>query len=84
MKDLIVRMRGAPPAAGQPSMVRCRQEVWRLEASPQGSRRVRRTIALIDIDRKTGEQVRAGGEVKYYSLGAGETLEGIFDENSAL
>ena len=84
MKDLIVRMRGASsPAWTSPAgTVKCRQEVWRLEASDKG-RRVRRSITLIDTDPKTGDQIRSGGEVKYYSVGAGDTLEGVFDEYAA-
>jgi hypothetical protein len=84
MKDVIVRMRGAPPPAGHSGTVRCRQEVWRPESSPQGPRQVKRTITLIDIDTKTGNQVHAGGESKYYSLGTGETLESVFDQYSSL
>jgi hypothetical protein len=79
MKDLIVRLRGSQSPAGS---VKCRQEVWRLEASDKG-RRVRRSIALIDTDPKTGDQLRAGGDVKYYPVGAGDTLESIFDEYAA-
>lgn len=83
MKDVIVRMRGTHSPAAPDGTVRCRQEVWRLEGSVKNMRRVKRTIDVVDIERKTGIQTRASREMKYYPAGPGETLEGVFDENAA-
>jgi len=44
---------------------------------------VKRTVDSIDIEPKTGNQVRAGREVKYYPVGAADSLESIYDENAA-
>ena len=83
MNDVIVRMRGTHSPAAPDGTVRCRQEVWRLEGSVKNMRRVKRTIDVVDIERKTGIQTRASREMKYYPAGPGETLEGVFDENAA-
>ena len=84
MKDVIVRLRGTrSPGAGD-GTVRCRQEVWRIDGSSvRNLRRVKRTVDSIDIEPKTGNQVRAGREVKYYPVGAADSLESIYDENAA-
>jgi hypothetical protein len=84
MKDVIVRMRGSRPPSGEHAgTVRCRQEVWRIETSAHSAPQVKRTIALIDIEPKTGNQIRASGEVRYYPVRAGDSLESIYDENAA-
>jgi hypothetical protein len=63
--------------------VRYRQEVWRLEGSVQRTRQVTRTIVLVDINSKSGSQIPATRELKYYAIEAGDTLEEIYDENAA-
>ena len=75
--DVVVRIRGAgSSAAGRTA--RCRQEIWVLSG-----REVKRTISLIDIDTNTGNQICANREVRVYPVRAGDTLESIYDENSA-
>jgi hypothetical protein len=83
MKDVIVRMRTVGSSAEHGGTVRCRQEVWRLEVSTRAARQVKRSIAVIDIESKTGNQIRVGTEVRYYRVGAGDTLESVYDENAA-
>jgi hypothetical protein len=79
-KDVIVRIRRQESAAGT---VRCRQETWGFSASVRGAREVKRTIVSIDIDPKSGSQIPAGREVKYYRIDPGEVLEEIYDQNAA-
>jgi hypothetical protein len=80
-KDVIVRIRRLGGSAD--GTVRLRQEVWRIDASAQGVRQVKRTIVVVEIDSKSGSQIPTGREVKYYQLDVGDTLEGIYDENAA-
>jgi hypothetical protein len=80
-KDVIVRIR--PLGGSADGAVRLRQEVWRIEASAQGVRQVKRTIVVVEINSKSGSQIPTGREVKYYQLDAGDTLEEIYDENAA-
>jgi hypothetical protein len=82
-KDVIVRIRGAGNSAAASDIVKCRQEVWRVEGWRGTGRRVRRTIVLVDIEPKSGAQLPASNEVKYYPIDPGETLEQIYDENAA-
>jgi hypothetical protein len=82
-KDFILRMRGVSSTAEHGGAVRCRQEIWRIEGSASGGRRVKRTIFFIDIESSTGNQIPAGREVRYYPVGADDTLESIYDENAA-
>ena len=49
----------------------------------QGTRQVKRTIAFVDIEPNTGTQISSGLQSKYYRIGPGDTLEGIYDENAA-
>jgi hypothetical protein len=81
MKDMIVRLRGA--SGEHPGTAHCRQELWRMDISKKGAREVRRSISLIDIDTVTGNQIRISEDVTRYPLGVGDTLESIYDENSA-
>lgn len=83
MKDAIVRIRGVGAPAEPDGTIRCRQEIWRLAASLRGGRQVKRTIVFIDLGPKTGSQIPASREVKYYRIDAGENLENIYDENAA-
>jgi hypothetical protein len=75
-KDFIVRIRRMGP-------VTLKQEVWRIEGSPQGFREVKRTIVAVEIESKSGSQVPLKREVKYYPLDPGDSLEEIYDENAA-
>lgn len=75
-KDFIVRIRRMGPGM-------LKQEVWRIEGSPQGFRQVRRSIVTVEIQSKSGSQVPLGREVKYYPLDPGDSLEEIYDENAA-
>jgi hypothetical protein len=83
LKDAIVRIRRSGTGADPAGPVRFRQEVWRLEGSPRGARRVKRTIVFIDVAPGTGSQVPTAQEVKYYRIEPGEALEEIYDENAA-
>jgi hypothetical protein len=80
-KDVIVRIRRLGGSVD--GTVRLRQEVWRIEASAQGVRQVKRNIVIVEIESKSGNQISTGREVKSYQLDAGETLEEIYDENAA-
>jgi hypothetical protein len=70
------------PFSARPTepLVRFIQEIWDWQFSPVGgSPEVRRTVALIQIDSTTGDQVRIGDATKYYTAGADATLEDIFE-----
>jgi hypothetical protein len=82
-KNLIVRIRRVPASAAPRGTVRYRQEVWGIEGTRQGASQVKRTIAFIDIEPKTGSQISAGREARYYRIGPGDTLENIYDEFAA-
>jgi hypothetical protein len=61
-------------------LIRFIQEIWGWQFSPVGgSPEVRRTVALIQIDSRTGDQIRIGDATKYYTAGADATLEDIFE-----
>jgi hypothetical protein len=83
MKDVIVRLRGVGPPAARPGTQRCRQEIWRMATSARGSLEVKRTIDFIEIDPHTGDQTRVSGEIQFYRVGSGDSLESIYDENAA-
>jgi len=82
-KDLIVRMRGMGKLAVADSTKSLRQELWQIEGSAGGSKQVKRTINIVEIDLKSGRQIPAAREVEYYPMDAGDTLEQIYDENAA-
>jgi hypothetical protein len=82
-KDVIVRIRRQEGSAEASGTVKCRQEIWGFAASVRGAREVKRTIIFIDIEPKSGRQIPAGREVKYYRIDAGEALEEIYDQNAA-
>jgi hypothetical protein len=83
MRDVIVRIRRIPGSTGSVGTVRSREEVWQVESLIRGARQVKRTIVLIDTELKTGNQIPAAREVKYYRIGEDEALEQIYDENAA-
>jgi hypothetical protein len=83
MKDIIVRIRGMGASSAQGGTIRCKQEIWRFAGSARGDRRVQRTILFLDLGVKTGSQIPAGREVRYYKVDSGATLERIYDENAA-
>ena len=80
-KDFIVRIRWLGGSAE--GTVRLRQEVWRIKASVQGIRQVKRTIVVVEIHSKSGGQIPTSREAKYYQMDAGDTLEEIYDANAA-
>lgn len=82
-KDLIVRIRRLGAPSGTSGIVKYRQEVWRIEGSAPGNRQVTRAIVLVDIDSKSGSQIPAARELKSYPIESGDTLEEIYDENTA-
>jgi hypothetical protein len=49
----------------------------------RGSRRVQRTVTVIEVDRGTGKQKNVGISTQYYVAGPHETLEGIYDQFAA-
>jgi hypothetical protein len=59
------------------------QEVWRLEVGSSGSRRVRRSAALISVDSQSGSQKLLGVNTKYYTVGPGATAEETYDQFAA-
>jgi hypothetical protein len=70
------------PFSARPTepLVRFIQEIWDWQFSPVGgSPEVRRKAALIQIDSRTGDQIRIGDATKYYTAGADATLEDIFE-----
>ena len=77
---MIVRIRRASSRNGA---VKCLQEIWRMESGMLGYREVSRTVSLILIDPRTGNQTRVGGATRYYKASAGDVLEEIFDEYAA-
>lgn len=79
-RNLIVRIRRSVSHNGQNTSVRCLQEIWRMESGMLGSREVRRSVSLIAIDPKTGNQKRIGGATKYYKAAREDALEEVFDE----
>jgi len=81
-KNVIIRIRRAPSRV-KDSAVRCLQEVWRMESGMTGTREVRRSVSLILIDPRTGNQTRAGGATKFYKAPPGDLLEEIYDEYAA-
>ena len=82
-KDVIVHMVRRSSWDSSEAAMRCLQEVWRLATSIRGSRRVQRTVTVIEVDRGTGKQKNVGISTQYYVAGPYETLEGIYDQFAA-
>ncbi len=80
--NMIVRMRMLSASAGK--TVKCKQEIWQLTTSGSGGAgNVKRTIDIVEIDVKSGNQVQVQREVRHYAAEPGESLEQVFDENAA-
>lgn len=82
-RNLIVRIRRRVSRNGENTSVRCLQEIWRMESGMLGDREVRRSVSLIAIDPKTGNQTRIGSATKYYKAAPEDVLEEVFDEYAA-
>jgi hypothetical protein len=81
--DLIVRIRREGHAGQANGMATFKQETWALVPAAGNGRQVERTIVLVNIVAKSGSQIPARREVKYYEIGAGDVLEEIYDQYSA-
>jgi len=79
-RNMIVRIRRAPSRNPQDAAVKCVQEIWRMESGILGNREVSRTVSLILIDPRTGNQTRVGGATKSYKASPEDILEEIYDE----
>ncbi len=73
----------ACPRNRAPGLVRCLQEIWRMERSMPGLHEVRRTVTLVSVDPRTGDQSSLGASTKYYRAAPETLLEEIYDENAA-
>jgi len=82
-KDVIVHMVRRAAWGNSGPAIRCLQEVWRLATSMRGSRRVQRTVTVIEVDRDTGRQKNVGSSTQYYAAGPNDSLEAIYDEFAA-
>ena len=82
-KNVIIRIRRAAAPGGRNSAVRFLQEVWRMESGMPGTRDVRRTVNLILVDPRTGNQNAAGADTILYKAAPDNLLEEIFDEYAA-
>jgi hypothetical protein len=82
-KDIIVRIRRPSSEKSPAGLVRCLQEIWRMERSMPGLHEVRRTVTLVSVDPRTGDQSSIGGTTKYYRAAPETLLEEIYDENAA-
>jgi hypothetical protein len=79
-KNVIIRIRRASSPNPQNTAVKCVQEIWRMESGMLGYREVSRTVSLILIDPRTGNQTRAGGAARSYKASPEDVLEEIYDE----
>lgn len=82
-KNVIIRIRNPHSKNPADKIVRCLQEVWRMETGPIGTREVKRIVSLILVDPRTGNQTRVGGATKIYKASPDDILEEIFDEHAA-
>ena len=82
-KDIIVRIRRPSSQNSPAGFVRCLQEIWRMERSMPGLHEVRRTVTLVSVDPRTGDQSPLGASTKYYRAAPETLLEEIYDENAA-
>jgi hypothetical protein len=82
-KDIIVRIRRSPSQKSPAGLVRCLQEIWRMERTMSGLHEVRRTVTLVSVDPRTGDQSPLGASTKYYHAAPETLLEEIYDENAA-
>ena len=80
---LSVRIRRASSQKSPAGLVRCLQEIWRMERSMPGLHEVRRTVTLVSVDPRTGDQSSLGASTKYYRAAPETLLEEIYDENAA-
>jgi hypothetical protein len=78
-RNMIVRIRRAPSRNPQDA-VKCVQEIWRMERGMLGDREVSRTVSLILIDPRTGNQTRAGSAARRYKASPEDILEEVYDE----
>jgi hypothetical protein len=81
-RNVIVRIRRAPSRNPQDA-VKCVQEIWRMERGMLGYREVSRTVSLILIDPRTGNQTRAGSATRLYKTSPEDILEEVYDEYAA-
>ena len=81
-KNVIVRIRRTHSRNPQDQSVRCLQELWWMEGG-LGTREVRRTVNLILIEPRTGNQTRVGAGMTSYKASPEDLLEEIFDEYAA-
>jgi hypothetical protein len=79
-RNMIVRIRRVSSRNPQNEAVKCLEEIWRMESGMLGSREVMRTVSLISIDPRTGNQTRAGSAAKSYKASPEDVLEEIYDE----
>lgn len=82
-KDIIVRIRRPSSQNSPAGLVRCLQEIWRMERTMPGLHEVRRTVTLVSVDPRTGDQSPLGASTKYYRAAPETQLEEIYDENAA-
>jgi hypothetical protein len=82
-RNVIIRIRRISSHGGRNSAVRCLQEVWRMESRMPGTREVRRSVSLILVDPRTGNQTTAGSGTAFYKAAPENLLEEIFDEYAA-
>jgi hypothetical protein len=82
-KDIIVRIRRSSSQKSPAGLVRCLQEIWRMERTMPGLHEVRRTVTLVSVDPRTGDQSPLGATTKYYRAAPETQLEEIYDENAA-
>jgi hypothetical protein len=82
-KDIIVRIRRPSSQKTPAGQVRCLQEIWRMERTMPGLHEVRRTVTLVSVDPRTGDQSPLGASTKYYRAAPETLLEEIYDENAA-
>ncbi len=82
-KDIIVRIRRPSSQKSLPGQVRCLQEIWRMERTMPGLHEVRRTVTLVSVDPRTGDQSPLAATTKYYRAAPETLLEEIYDENAA-
>jgi hypothetical protein len=83
-KDLIVRIQRLPARNSTERLMRCRQEIWRLESrGVHNSSEIRRTATVVVVDPDSGEQVQTGSRTERYTAAPSEELEEVFDEYAA-
>ena len=83
-RDLIVRIQRLPSRDSTETLMRCRQEIWRLESrGVHNSREIQRTATMVVVDPDSGEQILTGSRTERYAAAPHEELEEIYDEYAA-